>query len=153
MTPRNLTLLPTLSLQILRNVARREDPRDRRRSKPSTLESESLGRPLEAGKRGERRARDRPHLRALPHDLRILLASDEGSGYGSCSPAFGDALSSRSAYVRLHFVSAVVLSPDGKRQFTQTGVGTAKREAITQLTRKLAKRLSFLPDTKAPPAK
>jgi hypothetical protein len=53
---RRSALLPPLSQQILRNLGRREDPRDRRRSKPSTLESESPECPLEAGKRGERRA-------------------------------------------------------------------------------------------------
>jgi hypothetical protein len=79
-----------------------------------------------------------------PYDLRVLLASDVGSGHSLCSPAFGNALSSCSATVRLHFVSAVVLSPDGKLQFTETGVGSAKRAAITPLAKKLAKRLSFL---------
>jgi hypothetical protein len=88
-----------------------------------------------------------------PYDFRILLASDVGSGYGSCSPAFGDALSSCNVTVSLHFVSAVVLSPDGKLQFTETGVGNPKRGAITPLARKLAKRLSFLPDAKATNAK
>jgi hypothetical protein len=78
-----------------------------------------------------------------PYDLRILLASDVGSGYGSCSPAFGDALSSCNVTVSLHFVSAVALSPDGKLQFTETGVGNPKRGAITPLARKLAKRLSL----------
>jgi hypothetical protein len=79
-----------------------------------------------------------------PYDLRILLASDVGSSYGWCSPGYGDNLSSCSSYVRHHFVSAVVLSPDGKRQFTETGVGTTKRAAITPLAKKLARRLSFL---------
>jgi hypothetical protein len=88
-----------------------------------------------------------------PYDLRILLASDVGSSYGWCSPGLGDSSSSCSAYVSHNFVSAVVLSPDGKRQFTETGVGTTKSAAITSLAKKLAKRLSFLPDTKAPPAK
>jgi hypothetical protein len=86
-----------------------------------------------------------------PYDWRILLAAGEGSGYGSCSPGFGNA-SSCNVTVSHSFVSAVVLSPDGKLQLTETGVGNRKREAITSLARKLAKRLSFLPDTKSPPA-
>jgi hypothetical protein len=88
-----------------------------------------------------------------PYDLRMLLASDAGSSYGWRRPGLGDTLSSCSAYVMHHFVSAVVLSPDGNRQFIETGVGTTKSAAITPLAKKLARRLSFLPDTKAPPAK
>jgi hypothetical protein len=47
----------------------------------------------------------------------------------------------------------LALAPDGKLQFTETGVGSAKRDAITPLARKLAKRLSVLPDAKATPSK
>jgi hypothetical protein len=92
-----------------------------------------------------------------PHDLLILLASDSGSGSGSCSGTCSGSECSSSASctatVTLHFVSAVVLTPDGKLQFTETGVGSAKTTAITPLARKLAKRFSVLPDTKATPSK
>jgi hypothetical protein len=43
--------------------------------------------------------------------------------------------------------------PEGKLQFTETGVGSAKRFAITPLARKLAKRLSVLPGAIAIPTK
>jgi hypothetical protein len=97
-----------------------------------------------------------------PYDLRILLTSDTGSGSGSCSSScsapFCDisctpSSSSCTVFVTLHFVSALALTPDGKLQFTETGVGSAKTTAITPLARKLAKRLSVLPDTKATPSK
>jgi hypothetical protein len=97
-----------------------------------------------------------------PYDLRILLASDVGSGsdscYSPCSTSFCEpscmaTSSSCSVTVTLYFVSALALTPDGKLQFTETGVGSAKRYAITPLARKLAKRLSVLPDTKATPEK
>jgi hypothetical protein len=92
-----------------------------------------------------------------PHDLLILLASDSGSGSGSCSGTCAGSECSSSASctatVTLYFVSAVVLTPDGKLQFTETGVGSLKRFAITPLARKLAKRFSVLPDTKATPSK
>jgi hypothetical protein len=99
---------------------------------------------------------------AEPHDLRILLASDMGSGSGSCSspcstiscdPSCSASSSSCSVSVTLHFVSANALTPEGKLQFTETGVGYSKRAAITPLARRLAKRLSILPDTKGAPAK
>jgi hypothetical protein len=100
-----------------------------------------------------------------PYDLRILLTSDVGSDSGSCSSSSscspsGDiscscssSSSSCSVTVTLHFVSALALTPAGKLQFTETGVGSAKRYAITPLARKLAKRLSVLPGTKATPTK
>ena len=97
-----------------------------------------------------------------PYDLRILLASDVGSGSGSCSSScyapFCDISCSPSSspcsvFLTLHFVSALALTPDGKLRFTETGVGSVKATAITPLARKLAKRLSVLPDTKATPAK
>jgi hypothetical protein len=92
-----------------------------------------------------------------PYDLRILLASDSGSDSGSCSGTCTGAecssSSSCSVTVTLYFVSAMALSPDGSVQFTETGVGNAKRYAITPLARKLAKRLSVLPGAKATPAK
>src|SRR2546428_7380200 len=95
-----------------------------------------------------------------PYDLRILLASEVGSGSDSCStscsPIGSDCLScssSCSVTITLYFVSALALAPDGKLQFTETGVGSAKRFAVTPLARKLAKRLSVLPDAKAAPAK
>jgi hypothetical protein len=97
-----------------------------------------------------------------PYDLRILLTSGVGSDSGSCSSSCSSSgsdiscsssSSSCSVTITLYFVSAVALAPDGKLQFTETGVGSAKRYAITSLGRKLAKRLSVLPDTKATPAK
>jgi len=96
-----------------------------------------------------------------PYDLRILLASEIGSGSDSCSSSCscsGDiscspSSSGCSVTITLHFVSALALTPDGKLQFTETGVGSEKRTAITPLARKLAKRLSVLPGTKATPAK
>src|SRR5262245_35619208 len=88
-----------------------------------------------------------------PYDLRILLASDVGRGSDSCRPMFSESLSTCSVTVTLHFVSAVALTPEGKLQFTETGVGSAKKYAIPTLAGKLAKRLSVLTDTKAPPAK
>jgi hypothetical protein len=94
---------------------------------------------------------------AEPYDLRILLASDSGSDSGTCSASCDTSCTFSSSSCRvtvtLYFVSAVALTPDGKLQFTETGVGSAKRYAITPLARKLAKRLSVLPDTKATPAK
>jgi len=97
-----------------------------------------------------------------PYDLRILLASEIGSGSDSCSsscstsfcePSCMASSSPCSVTVTLYFVSALALTPEGKLQFSETGVGSAKRYAITPLARKLAKRLSVLPDTKATPAK
>lgn len=95
-----------------------------------------------------------------PYDLRILLTSDVGSDSqrcsSSCSPPGPDCSScssSCSVTITLHFVSALALAPDGKLQFTETGVGSAKRFAITPLARKLAKRMSVLPDTKTFPTK
>src|SRR5262245_2321155 len=98
-----------------------------------------------------------------PYDLRILLTSDVGNGSGtcssSCSPLGSDCSPSAScssscaATITLHFVSALALTPEGKLQFTETGVGSAKRDAITPLARKLAKRLSVLPYAKSTPAK
>jgi hypothetical protein len=97
------------------------------------------------------------------YDLRILLTSDVGSDSdscsSSCSPLGPDCSISASCStscrvtITLHFVSALALSPDGKLQFTETGVGSAKRYAITPLARKLAKRLSVLPYAKSTPAK
>jgi hypothetical protein len=94
------------------------------------------------------------------YDLRILLTSGMGSDSGacssSCSPSGTDCSScssSCSVTITLHFVSALALAPDGKLQFMETGVGSAKRDAIPPLARKLAKRLSVLPDAKATPAK
>jgi len=102
-----------------------------------------------------------------PYDLRILLTSGVGSDSGSCSSScscssspFCDiscsctpSSSSCSVTITLHFVSALALAPDGKLQFTETGVGSAKMSAITPLARKLAKRLSVLPYAKSTTAK
>jgi hypothetical protein len=99
-----------------------------------------------------------------PYDLRILLTSGVGSDSGSCtascsSPAgcsdisCSPSSSSCSVTITHHFVSALALTPDGKLQFTETGVASLKRFAITPLARKLAKRLSVLPYAKATPAK
>src|SRR5262249_28849855 len=87
-----------------------------------------------------------------PYDLRILLTSaygsESGSCSGSCSP-IGDITSSCtstcSVSVTISFISAVVLTPDGKLQFTETGVGSTQKTAIVPLARKLAKRLSIMP--------
>jgi len=94
------------------------------------------------------------------YDLRILLTSDVGSGSGSCSTSCSPSgsgcsscSSSCSVTITLHFVSALALSPDGKLQFRETGVGSAKRDAITPLARKFTKRLSVLPYAKSTPAK
>ena len=87
------------------------------------------------------------------YDLRILLASDEGSDSGSCRPAFSESLSTCDVWLTLRFVSAVGLTPDGKLQFTETGVGTRKGPEITSLARKLAKRLSVLPHSETTPLK
>jgi hypothetical protein len=88
-----------------------------------------------------------------PYDLRLLLASDVGSGSGSCTPPFAESSSSCSVHITLHFVSAVALDPEGKLLFTETGVGQGKIGAIYPLSRKLAKRLSVPLDTKATPSK
>jgi hypothetical protein len=105
-----------------------------------------------------------------PYDLRILLTSGVGSDSGSCSSSCScssagsstdiscscwctPSSSSCSVTITLHFVSALALAPDGKLQFTETGVGSAKIYAITPLARKLAKRLSVLPYAKSTPAK
>jgi hypothetical protein len=98
-----------------------------------------------------------------PYDLRILLTSDVGSDSESCSTScsptgadcsFSSSCSSSCRVSITHyFVSALALTPDGKLQFTETGVGSVKRFAITPLARKLAKRFSVLPDTKATPSK
>jgi hypothetical protein len=101
-----------------------------------------------------------------PYDLRILLTSGEGSDTGSCSSYCSCSSISTdiscsctshstpcSVTITLHFVSALALAPDGKLQFTETGVGSAKISAITPLARKLAKRLSVLPYAKSTPAK
>jgi len=97
------------------------------------------------------------------YDMRILLTSGVGSDSDrcstSCSPtgsdcsALASCSSSCSVTITLHFVSALALAPDGKLQFTETGVGSAKISAITPLARKLAKRLSVLPYAKSTPAK
>src|SRR5215470_10201235 len=92
-----------------------------------------------------------------PYDLRILLTSGVGSDSGSCSSPCScsssgtDISSSCSLTITLHFVSALALAPNGKLQFTETGVGSAKISAITPLARKLAKRLSVLPYAKSTP--
>jgi len=88
-----------------------------------------------------------------PYDLRILLTSDVGSRSDSCRPAFAESLSTCDITITHYFVSALALSPDGKLQFTETGVGSAKSSAITPLARKLAERLSVLPYAKSTPAK
>jgi hypothetical protein len=105
-----------------------------------------------------------------PYDLRILLTSGVGSDSGSCSSHCSCSTSSTctdiscscscttssapcSVTITLHFVSALALAPDGKLQFTETGVGSAKISSITPLARKLAKRLSVLPYAKSTPAK
>jgi hypothetical protein len=101
-----------------------------------------------------------------PYDLRILLTSGVGSDSGSCSSPCScstistDTSCSCTSYsspcsvtITLHFVSALALAPDGKLQFTENGVGSAKISAITPLARKLAKRLSVLPYAKSTPAK
>lgn len=94
---------------------------------------------------------------AQPYDLRMLLVSEVGRDSGSCSAmCMGTDCSSSascSATVTIYFVSAVVLTPEGKLQFTDTGVGRTSRAAITPLARKLAKRLSVLPDMKVTPTK
>lgn len=84
------------------------------------------------------------------YDFRILLASDNGSNSGTCSSTCvdGPPPSSCSVTVWFHFVSAVVLTPENKLQFTETGVGSGKTFAITTLARKMAKRFSVLTDTK-----
>jgi hypothetical protein len=94
------------------------------------------------------------------YDLRILLTSDVGSDSGSCSTSCSppgtdcsSCSSSCSVTITLHFVSALALAPDGKLLFAETGVGSAKRDSITPLARKLAKRLSVLPYAKSTPAK
>ena len=100
------------------------------------------------------------------YDLRILLTSGVGSDSGSCSSSCScssagtdiscsctPSSSSCSVTITLHFVSALALAPDGKLQFAETGVGSAKTFAITPLARKLAKRLSVLPYAKSTPAK
>ena len=94
------------------------------------------------------------------YDLRILLTSDVGSDSGSCSTSCSppgtdcsSCSSSCSVTITLHFVSALALAPDGKLQFTETGVGSAKRDAITPLARKFIKRLSVLPYAKSTLAK
>src|SRR5262245_24958310 len=97
------------------------------------------------------------------YDLRILLTSgvgsDSNSCSSSCSPSGLDCSPSASCSsscrvtITLHFVSALALSPDGKLQFTETGVGSVKRDAVPPLARKLAKRLSVLPYAKSTPAK
>ena len=94
------------------------------------------------------------------YDLRILLTSDVGSDSGRCStscspPGTGcsSCSDSCSVTITLHFVSALALTPDGKLQFKETGVGSAKLSSITPLARKLAKRLSVLPYAKSTPAK
>jgi hypothetical protein len=88
------------------------------------------------------------------YDLRILLTSGVGSDSDSCNPPFAPgASSSCRVTITLHFVSALALAPDGKLQFTETGVGSAKISSITPLARKLAKRLSVLPYAKSTPAK
>jgi hypothetical protein len=84
------------------------------------------------------------------------VGSDSDSCSSSCSPSGTDCSScssSCSVTITLHFVSALALAPDGKLQFTETGVGSAKTSAITPLARKLAKRLSVLPYAKSTPAK
>src|SRR5215510_7353431 len=95
-----------------------------------------------------------------PYDLRILLSSGVGSDSESCSTSCSpggidcsSCSSSCSVTITHHFVSALALTPDGKLQFTETGVGSAKISAITPLARKLAKRLSVLPYAKSTPAK
>jgi len=87
------------------------------------------------------------------YDLRILLTSDVGSHSGSCRPAFAESLSTCDITITHYFVSALALAPDGKLQFAETGVGSAKTSAITPLARKLAERLSVLPYAKSTPAK
>lgn len=101
-----------------------------------------------------------------PYDLRMLLTSGVGSDSGSCtspcscstggsdiSCSCTTSSSPCSVTITLHFVSALALAPDGKLQFTETGVGSARISAITPLARKLAKRLSVLPYAKSTPAK
>jgi hypothetical protein len=97
---------------------------------------------------------------AEPYDLRIILASDVGSGDGSCTspcssscPESPPISSSCRITVTLHFVSAAALTPDGKLLFTETGIGNAERSAMTPLARKLAKRISVLPGAKSTPAR
>jgi len=88
-----------------------------------------------------------------PYDLRILLTSDVGSRSDSCRPALAESLSKCDITITHYFVGASALTPEGKLQFTETGVGSAKSAAITTLARKLAERLSVLPDAKSTPAK
>jgi hypothetical protein len=80
-----------------------------------------------------------------PYDLRIILASGVGSDSGSCSSSCTytctdisctPSPSSCNVTVTLYFASASALTPDGKLQFTETGVGSAKTYAITPLARK-----------------
>jgi hypothetical protein len=92
-----------------------------------------------------------------PYDLRIFLTSAYGSESRSCSEScspISDISSSCttrcSVSITISFLSAVVLTPDGKLQFTETGVETSQSAAMIPLARKLAKRLSIMPNLKVP---
>jgi len=83
-----------------------------------------------------------------PYDLRILLTSDVGSDTGSCtgSCTSSDAScivtsSSCSVTITINFVGAVGLTPEGKLQFTEAGLGSTREAAINHLASKLVKRL------------
>lgn len=89
-----------------------------------------------------------------PYDLRIILASGSGVDSGTCSPPFAkSAAATCEVTIKLYFVSAAALTPDGKLQFTEIGVGNARRIAVTPLARKLAKRFSVMPGAKVTSAK
>lgn len=86
--------------------------------------------------------------REKPYDLRILLTSgvgsDSGSCTGSCSATDASCTvssSSCSVSVTINFVGAVGLTPEGKLQFTEAGLGSTREYAINRLTSKLVKRL------------
>src|SRR4030095_839055 len=78
-----------------------------------------------------------------PYDLRILLTSGVGCGAGSCSSSCScssagagiscsctPSSSSCNVTITLPFVSALALAPDGKLQFPENRVGSAKISAI-----------------------
>lgn len=83
-----------------------------------------------------------------PYDLRIILASGSGKDSGYCSTDLSCAPSSCEVTIKLFFVSATALTPDGKLQFTEIGVGNSKIKPITPLATKLAKRFSVISGAK-----
>jgi hypothetical protein len=83
------------------------------------------------------------------YDWRILLTSGAGTDSGSCDVSYhcsttSDCSSmSRSCTVNItvYFVGAVVLTPDGDNQYTETATGRNWVEARKKLARKLINRL------------